>query len=99
MFFWYNHFMKSLQKPKILTVFCSCGQKLVKYKKGTGRRLVKIHKDRVVKDFTDSQIFLNDLPENTDLFCPKCEERIATVKMISGKYINKLNQGKIGNIK
>ena len=91
--------MKSLSKPKILTVFCSCGQKLVKYKKGTGRRLIKIHKDRIVKDFTEDQIFINNFSQNTELFCPKCKNRIATVKMIKGKYINKLNQGKVGLIK
>ena len=91
--------MKSLSKPKLLTVFCLCGQKLVKYKKGTGRRLVKIHKDRVVTDFTIGKIFLNNAPENTDLFCPKCKKRIATVKLISGKYVNKLNQGRVGLIK
>ena len=91
--------MKSLSKPKILTVFCVCGQKLVRYKKGSGRRLVKVHRDRVLEDFTKSKIFLNNLPENTDLFCPKCGERIATVKLIKGKYVNKLNQGRVGLIK
>ena len=90
--------MKKNQKPKQLEIFCKCGQKLLKYKKGGGRRLVKVHRDRISKDFTG--IFENNFEkENSDIFCPKCNNRIATVKLISGKYVNKLNQGKIGNIK
>jgi len=91
--------MKKLSKPKILTVYCSCGQKLVRYKKGKGRKLVKIHKNRVLDDFTNEKIFLNEFLENTNLFCPQCKKRIATVKLIKGRYVNKLNQGVVGKIK
>ncbi len=81
-----------------MEIYCSCGLKLLKYKKGSGRRLVKVHRDRISKDY--SGVFINNYAdENTDIFCPQCGARIATVKLISGKYVNKLNQGKIGLIK
>ncbi|MFP4403007.1 MAG: hypothetical protein ACOC3X_02380 [Nanoarchaeota archaeon] len=90
--------MKKLTDYKILTIHCKCGEKLVQYKKGPGRRLLKIHRDRITKDFTG--IFLNDYSSlNTDILCPNCRKRIATVKCIKGKYVNKLNQGQIGEIK
>ncbi len=90
--------MDKLIDYKILTVYCKCGQRLVQYKKGPGRRLLKIHRDRITKDFTG--VFSKDFsPKNTDLLCPECNKRIATVKCINGKYVNKLNQGQIGYIK
>jgi predicted RNA-binding Zn-ribbon protein involved in translation (DUF1610 family) len=90
--------MKKLTEFHMLTVYCTCGQKLVKYKKGPGRRLLKIHRDRITKDYTG--IFLKDYSEkDTDIFCPNCGGRIATVRCINGKYVNKLNQGQIGQIK
>ena len=90
--------MKKGAKPRQLEIYCKCGQKLLKYKKGAGRRLVKVHRDRISKDFTG--VFENNFSaKNTDIFCPKCKNRIATVKVIGGKYINKLNQGQIGLIK
>ena len=79
-------------------MYCACGKKLLKYKKGPGRRLLKIHRDRISKDYTG--IFISDFStENTDIFCPNCRQRIATVKKINGKFINKLNQGQVGLIK
>ena len=79
----------------MLVVYCRCGQKLVKYKKGPGRRLLKIHRDRISEDFTG--LFINDYSEQgTDLCCPACGKRIATVQIVNGKYVNKLNQGQLG---
>jgi len=89
--------MKKLTDYKILTIHCKCGEKLARYKKGPGRRLLKVHRDRITKDF--SGVLSNYFPENTDIHCPNCKERIATVKSINGKYVNKLNQGQIGLIK
>jgi hypothetical protein len=90
--------VKKNQKSRQLEIFCKCGEKLLKYKKGSGRRLIKIHRDRISKDFRE--IFVNNFEkENSDIFCPECLKRIATVKKINGKYVNKLNQGQIGDIK
>ncbi|MCD5396616.1 MAG: hypothetical protein LRZ98_00330 [Candidatus Pacebacteria bacterium] len=89
--------MKKTSKPHYLTLFCKCGIKLIKYKKGQGRKLVKIHSDRVVTDYLN--LFINYFPENTNIFCTNCEKRIATIKKINGKFVNKLNQGQIGIIK
>ena len=87
--------MKKLTKYKILTVFCRCGQKLLKYKKGPGRRLLKIHRDRITEDYTG--IFINDHSEiGTNIHCPFCDKRIATVQIVNGKYVNKVNQGQLG---
>ncbi len=87
-----------LTKYKIITVFCKCGEKLVRYRKGGKGRLVKIHRDRIAEDF--SGIFSHKtLPVGSEIFCPKCHERIATIQMKSGKYINKVNQGQLGIIR
>lgn len=89
---------KKLTQWKILTVHCKCGEKLIRYKKGPGRRLLKIHRDRITKDYTNT--FLKDFSEkDTDILCPKCKERFATVRCINGKYVNKINQGQLGEIK
>jgi hypothetical protein len=89
------YFLKKLTKYKILTVYCRCGLKLLKYKKGPGRRLLKIHRDRITEDYTG--IFINDFSDKgTDILCPSCDKRIATVQIINGKYVNKVNQGQLG---
>ena len=87
--------MRKLTKYKVLTVFCRCGQKLLKYKKGPGRRLLKIHRDRITEDYPG--IFISDYSEKgTNIHCPSCGKRIATVQIVNGKYINKINQGQLG---
>jgi len=87
--------VKRLTRYKILTIYCRCGCKLLKYKKGPGRRLLKIHRDRITEDYTG--IFINDFSEKgTDINCPACDNRIATVQVVNGKYVNKVNQGQLG---
>ena len=89
---------RKLTQYKILTIYCKCDFKLLKYKKGPGNRLLKVHRDRITKDYTG--IFIKDYSdENTDIFCPNCNKRLATVKCINGKYVNNLNQGQIGTVK
>ena len=88
---------KKLTKYKMLTVYCKCWQKLVKYKKWGKWRLIKINKERIAEDY--SWVFINTFPENTDILCPSCWWRLATVKLISWKYMNKLNQWMIWEIK
>ena len=90
--------MKKLTKYRTITVFCRCGERLVRYKKGPGRTLQKIRRDRVVKDYTG--IFMDsESPEGTDIVCVSCEGRIATIKKVNGKFVNKVNQGQLGNIR
>jgi len=87
--------LKKLTNYRILTVHCRCGLKLLKYRKGPGRRLLKIHRDRITVDYTG--IFINDYSESgTDIHCPACGKRIATVQVVNGKYVNKVNQGQLG---
>lgn len=86
---------KVLTKYKILTIYCACGLKLLQYKKGPGARLIKIHRDRITKDFNNG-LFLDHFgAENTDILCPQCNKRLSSVKVIAGKYVNKVNQGQI----
>jgi len=86
-----------LRNYKIISVFCKCGEKLVRYRKGGKGRLVKIHTDRIAEDFWG--IFTHKHPIGTEIFCPRCKNRIATVRMQSGKYINRVNQGQLGIIR
>lgn len=85
-------------KLKTLTIFCDCGAKLAKYQKGGTGRLIKLQKHRISKDYFD--IFLNNLDaKNSDVLCPECKNRFATIQLIGGKYVYKINQGQLGNIK
>ena len=60
--------------------------------------MLKIHRDRITEDFTS--IFINDFSDKgTDIHCPSCDKRVATVQIINGKYVNKVNQGQLGLIK
>jgi hypothetical protein len=90
--------VKKLTQWKILTIYCKCGEKLLKYKKGPGRRLLKIHRDRITKDYTNTFIE-NYSKKNSEILCPKCQKRFATIQIIGGKYVNKVNQGQLGEIK
>lgn len=57
--------------------------------------MLKIHRDRITEDYTG--IFINDFSKKgTDIHCPSCHNRIATVQIINGKYVNKVNQGQLG---
>jgi len=90
--------VKKLVKFKTIKVFCKCWDILVKYRKWPWRRLLKIHRDRIVKDYNN--IFINDKSEMwTDIFCTNCKNRIATVLKVNWKYVNKLNQGQIWLVK
>ena len=56
---------------------------------------MKIHRDRIAEDYTG--IFIDDYSDQgTDIFCPACKNRIATVQIVNGKYVNKVNQGQLG---
>jgi hypothetical protein len=81
-----------------ITIFCACGEKLVRYRKRGKGRLVKIHRLRISKDYAG--VFSNDsLPEGSDILCPACTERVATVRKVNGKWVHKMNQGQIGLIR
>jgi len=83
---------------KTISVFCKCGQALVKYKKWGKWRLRKIHRDRITEDI--AWVFQDDRSSVwTDILCPECHERIATIQIVSGKYVHKVNQGQLGIIR
>jgi len=83
---------------KTISVFCKCGELLVKYKKWGKWRLRKIHRDRITQDYT--WVFTDTTsPVGTDINCPQCHERIATIQIVGGKYVNKMNQGQLGIIR
>ncbi len=98
--FWCNFVMSRPLKDKFLniTVYCVCGNRLVRYRKRGKGRLVKIHRLRITKDYAG--IFSDEsLPEGSDIQCPKCGERVATVRKVGHKWVHKVNQGKIGLIR
>ena len=81
-----------------ITIYCKCRQKLVRYRKRGKGRLVKIHRLRISKDY--SGVFSDEtLPEGSDILCPSCNARVATVKKVNGKWVHKVNQGQIGLIR
>lgn len=82
---------------KNITVFCKCGEKLVKYKKRGKGRLRKIHRDRIADDF--SGVFSGYEEDGTEILCPSCKGRIATVRSMQGKFVAKVNQGQLGIIR
>jgi len=89
---------KKLTKCRNITVFCKCGEKLIKYRKWPWRRLLKIHRDRIKIDYNN--IFVENYEDAwSDILCPKCNNRITTVQIVNWKYINKVNQGQIWIIK
>ena len=51
--------------------------------------------DRIAVDHAG--IFLRDPPLSlaTEIHCPGCGKRVATVQIVSGKYAAKMNQGAI----
>ena len=64
--------VKKLINFKTIKVFCKCWEVLVKYRKWPWRRLLKIHRDRIVKDYNN--VFINDKSDMwTDIFCLKCK--------------------------
>ncbi len=70
---------------------------MLRYRKKSKGRLVKIHKLRITKDYTG--IFSRELPEGEEVTCLSCGKRVATVRKINGKWVFKLNQGQIGMIR
>ena len=79
---------------KTISVFCKCGELLVKYKKWGKWRLRKIHRDRITTDYT-WKLSDNTSPVWTDVLCQSCSERIATIQIVSWKYVYKVNQGQL----
>ena len=90
---------KTLTKYKVIIVFCKCWCKLVKYKKWPGRRLLKIHRDRIIEDYTWWLLKDNFSPIWTNFYCPCCKNRFATMQLINWKYVFKVNQWQLWEIK
>lgn len=82
---------------KNILVHCKCGKPLVRYKKRGKGRLRKIHRDRITEDFEG--IFSGYEKDNTEILCPFCEGRIATIRSMQGKFVAKVNQGQLGIIR
>lgn len=82
---------------KTILVHCKCGEKLVRYKKRGKGRLRKVHRDRITEDF--SGLFSGYEDDGTELLCPACQGRIATVRSMQGKFVAKVNQGQLGIIR
>jgi len=69
----------------VIVVHCSkCKQKLYRYRKDWGEKLVKCYVDMIRKDYT-----------NGDLKCPKCGQEFARHATIHNKPAHKIIQGKV----
>ncbi|HRZ29945.1 MAG TPA: hypothetical protein P5052_04415 [Candidatus Paceibacterota bacterium] len=81
----------------VIEVYCQCGNKLAKYDKRKKGFLVKMYLDQISEDpndiFLDKKFNLDD-----EIFCPKCNKRIATIKMIHGRLSAKVNHGTVKKI-
>ncbi len=84
-----------MAKRRSIEVKCQCGAPLARYKKGGKGRLRKMFFDRIAVDYAGC--FLTDPPLelDRDILCPECGKRVATVRVVSGKYAAKMNQGAI----
>ena len=82
-------------KQRYIEVSCRCGKALARYRKGGKGRLIKMFFQRI--DVDRGGVFLTEppLPLHSQIYCPACGKRVATVRVISGKYAAKLNQGAI----
>ncbi|MDD3808611.1 MAG: hypothetical protein PHG49_03895 [Candidatus Pacebacteria bacterium] len=82
---------------KIIEVVCQCGQKIAKYEKVKSGFLMKMYLDKILIDYignlSGKKFELGD-----DIFCPKCNKRIATIKMIHGRLAAKINHGVVKKI-
>jgi uncharacterized Zn finger protein (UPF0148 family) len=72
-------------KPRTIAIHCMrCRTLLYRYqKRGTGG-LVKCYEERILEDHT-----------NGDLCCPDCGQTFARHRMMSGKPVHKIIQGKV----
>ena len=82
-----------MSKMRSLDVYCKCGFHLARYKKGGKGRLVKMFFHKILADHAG--VFLTEppLPLNQDIYCPQCGDRVASVRLVSGKHAAKINQG------
>lgn len=69
----------------VIVVCCSkCKQRLYRYQKDWGEKLVKCYVDMITKDYT-----------NGDLKCPQCGQEFARHATIHNKPAHKIIQGKV----
>lgn len=80
---------------KQLQLLCNCGHPILKYKKGGTGRWLKVHPSRVIEYQDERFETLIKSPPGTDISCTQCEQRVATIQNLGGKFIAKLNQGQI----
>jgi len=84
-----------LAKRRTIEVICRCGSALARYEKRGKGRLIKMFFERIAVDRAGVFLCEPPLPLDTEIFCPDCGKRIAVVRILSGKYAAKLNQGGI----
>ncbi len=82
---------------KIIEVVCQCRNPIAKYKKMKSGFLMKMYLDQILEDYNN--IFSNKHFQLEDeIICPRCQKRIATIKMIHGRLAAKINHGAIRKI-
>jgi hypothetical protein len=80
---------------KIVEVQCRCGTELARYRKEGKGHLIKMFLRGILIDRAGVFLKQPPLPTGTNIICPKCEKRVATIQMIHGEPAAKMNQGAI----
>lgn len=81
------------ERIRVIEVECGCGFNVAKYEKEGKGRLIKMYLDMILED--KAEIFKEGLPTGTEIFCPSCSKRLATIQMVHGRAAAKINQGAI----
>jgi hypothetical protein len=84
---------------KVIDVKCQCGQDIARYEKVGRGTLRKMYLDKILTDHTGRFLIDPPLPNGTQIQCPSCNKRIATIQMIHGRPAAKMNQGTIKKVK
>jgi len=82
---------------KIIEVVCQCGQKIAKYEKVKSGFLMKMYLDKILIDYTGN-LSNHHFNLEDEIFCPNCNKRIASIKMIHGRLAAKINHGVVKKI-
>lgn len=84
-----------MPKRTIVDVECRCGQALARYEKKEQGHLVKMYLMHILLDKAGVFLVKPPLSTGAEVFCPKCNKRVAVLSMIHGQPAAKINQGQV----
>lgn len=87
-----------MPENKVIELFCKCGKELARYRKEGKGHLIKMFLRNILVDRAGVFLKTPPLPNGSQVNCPSCEKRVATIQMIHGEPAAKLNQGAIKQV-